>query len=176
MEILKKIMKNVRKNRVIILSLLIVILFLGGFFTGKVIFEEKKVLIPKEILGEMNRIYENEKEETVMCVIGKSVLKGWEVTEIIKPRIIETSDNRVEYESCGTLIRKDVMGMWHNHKNGLCELSDSDIFAFGQDYSKYGLKISMVQCDDNRMGIFTKDIINQQGYTFEQDSLSIEVI
>ena len=46
----------------------------------------------------------------------------------------------MEYESCGSNpAYKNVIGFWHNHNQGLCELSDSDMFAFGGDYYKYGI-------------------------------------
>ncbi len=175
MAVLNYLMKNLRKNKVIIVSLLVLILFMGGFFTGKVVFQEKKVTIPEHILNEFNSIYEQEQEETILCLVGERNLKGWKIIDTISPEIISNGENTIEYESCGTLNRNDIIGTWHNHKNGLCELSDSDIFAFGQDYAIYKIELSMVQCDRNRIGIFTKDIINREGYTFEQDTLEFEV-
>ncbi len=172
----KKVMKNLKKNKVAILVALFVILFLGGFFTGKVVFEEKVISIPSNIMSTFNDIYNNNTEETVLCLVGSKTLGGWEIKDVIRPNIIQTDYNIMTYESCGALERDDIIGSWHNHNEGLCELSDSDIFAFGEDYAQYKLPLAIVQCDINKIGIFTKEIINQEGYTFEQDSLNYEII
>ena len=105
------------------------------------------------------------------------MLEGWKIVNTYKPNILNSSFNSMEYETCGSVQSyKNVIGSWHNHRNGLCELSDSDMFAFGGDYYKYGIELAMVQCDGNRIGIYSKDIINAEGYTFEQDSMKYEVV
>lgn len=169
-------MSNMGKKATIIL-IFILILLMGGYITGRAIFSEKKVFISQYVLNQLNAEYNSNTEETVLCLLGDRVLEGWRITNTYRPRIINTSLNIMEYESCGANNEyKNVIGFWHNHKNGLCELSDSDMFAFGGDYYKYGIDLAVVQCADNRMGIFTKDIINNEGYTFEQDSLKYEVV
>lgn len=164
-------------SKVTIILIIILILLMGGYITGRAIFSEKKVFISQYILNQFNAEYNNNAEETVLCLLGDRVLEGWRITNTYKPRIINTSLNSMEYESCGAdKSYNNVIGFWHNHNKGLCELSDSDMFAFGGDYYKYNIELSIVQCDDNRMGIYTKDIINAEGYTFEQDSLKYEVV
>ena len=170
-------MKNKASSKATIIILLIAILLIGGYITGKAVFSEKKLFVSQFILNQFDAEYENSNEETVLCLLGEKTLEGWRVTNTYKPRIINTSINSMEYESCGSdPSYTNVIGFWHNHNGGLCELSDSDMFAFGGDYYKYGIEIAVVQCDSNRMGIYTKDIINAEGYTFEQDSLKYEII
>ena len=169
-------MDNMGSKATIIL-IFILILLMGGYITGRAIFSEKKVFVSQYVLNQFDAEYSSNEQETVLCLIGERILEGWKITNTYKPRIINTSLNMMEYESCGASNEyKNVIGFWHNHNRGLCELSDSDMFAFGGDYYKYGIELALVHCDVNRMGIFTKDIINAEGYTFEQDSLKYEVI
>lgn len=169
-------MNNMGSKATIIL-IIILILLIGGYVTGRAVFSERKLFVNDYVMNQFNAAFQDNEEETVLCLIGERILEGWRVTNTYKPVIISDSLNTMEYESCGSNPSyKNVIGFWHNHKNGLCELSDSDLFAFGGDYYKYGIEISVVQCDSNRMGIYTKDVINAEGYTFEQDSLPYEII
>ncbi|MDD5649852.1 MAG: hypothetical protein PHF86_05435 [Candidatus Nanoarchaeia archaeon] len=169
-------MKNKVGSKATIVLLIISILLVGGYITGRAVFSERKVMLSDYILNQFNAEYNSNEQETVLCLIGDKTLEGWRITNTYKPTIMNTSLNSMEYESCGAnSAYKNVIGFWHNHKNGLCELSDSDTFAFGGDYYKYGIELAIVQCDTNRMGIFTKDVINDEGYTFEQDSLKYEI-
>ena len=164
-------------SKATVILIFILILLMGGYITGKAIFSEKKVFVSQYVLNQFSAEYSSSIQEAILCLTGERILEGWKITNTYKPRIINTSINMMEYESCGANKEyKNVIGFWHNHNNGLCELSDSDMFAFGGDYYKYGIELALVQCDTNRMGIFTKDIINAEGYTFEQDSLKYEII
>lgn len=163
-------------SKATITILIISILLFSGYITGRAVFSEKKLLVSDYIINQFNAEYNSNEDETVLCLIGERILEGWRITNTYKPTIINTSLSSMEYESCGSnSAYKNVVGFWHNHNQGLCELSDSDMFSFGGDYYKYGIELAIVQCDSDRMGIFTKDVINNEGYTFEQDSLKYEV-
>ncbi|MBS3155053.1 hypothetical protein J4404_00985 [Candidatus Woesearchaeota archaeon] len=170
-------MKNYGGSKATIVLMIISILLVGGYISGRAVFSEKKVFISPYIFNQLNAEYEANTDEVVLCLVGERVLEGWKIVNTYKPNILNSSFNSMEYETCGSVQSyKNVIGSWHNHRNGLCELSDSDMFAFGGDYYKYGIELAMVQCDGNRIGIYSKDIINAEGYTFEQDSMKYEVV
>ncbi|MDD5133512.1 MAG: hypothetical protein PHD81_04760 [Candidatus Nanoarchaeia archaeon] len=170
-------MKNKNGNKISIATILIILFFISSYVTGRAVFQERVVEIPQNIMTDFNNIYENNQEETTRCVRGEKTLEGWKISNIYEPTIISTQVNTMKYEACGSDHRyADVIGTWHMHPRGLCELSDSDMFSFGGDYYQYGLELTIVQCSINKMGIFSKDIIFAEGYTFEQDSMKYKII
>lgn len=170
-------MKNKNGNKISIVTVLIVLFFISSYVTGRAVFQERIIEIPQNIIDDFNNIYESNPEETTRCLRGEKTLEGWKITNIYEPEILNTQVNTMKYIACGSDKKyADVIGTWHIHPKGICELSDSDMFSFGGDYYQYGLELSLIQCATDKLGIFSKDIIFSEGYTFEQDSMKYKII
>ncbi len=161
-------------TKLVFLSIIVVSMFLiGGFITGKVIQENTKVYISDDIIKTLNNEYNSNINEKVVCLTGTKDLFNYHINGYYLPEIKNSNAEQVEYEACGSdSLHKDVIATWHNHINGACVLSDSDLFSFGGDYFSYGVKLQIVQCDVDKLGIFDKNTIYKQGTLSEEDGLA----
>src|SRR3990167_1347875 len=92
------------------------------------------------------------------CIYGYSDKSEIYITKYKSMNLTNLSreqTNFKDYNECNNLEDSNVLGIVHSHPNGLCILSDEDIYIFGLTHYTLNHSISMVICGKDRFGIYT---------------------
>ena len=104
--------------------------YCGGDSDGKKTFT---VIIPSSIDLEINRMYEQNEKEFLLCLSGQRIGDEYYVKKFSEPSYVESFERKAVYSFCSNTS----IATMHNHFNPdndemLCQLSARDIYTFGQ--------------------------------------------
>jgi proteasome lid subunit RPN8/RPN11 len=107
-----------------------------------------EVTLSKELKASLDSIYTSSlKTEIPLCLAGVIKEDGVTITGLFQPKIYSSNSSTAFYEYCPTYINeRATIGTIHNHPNGVCYLSGTDIETYVGDKTRgqilIGLKCS----------------------------------
>ncbi len=111
--------------------------FSTNFYTLSNVYTESKVIMDKNVKDGLDAIYLTAEVEIPVCLGGIITADGIIIDEFQETEIIRSNATSARYVSCPSYIgTRKVIGTIHNHNNGVCRLSETDIKTYSGDMKK----------------------------------------
>lgn len=136
------------------------------------------IVFDTEVMESMNeKFLETNDHEFIVCLSGYRDHDTVYIDDYYYPYQVSASTEGVAYTSCNakpTLLeffgsffigQKEVYGTMHNHANGVCRPSETDVYTFGHTYDW----VMGIICGVNEVVVYTPDSLSESIPAYAQD-------